>query len=187
MIYGKKAVDRIWEKNISKVHHFVNKLQAQTGFYDYSHTELMQEACMLFHKRFEDYYEADEQYLRFLFVAVKNHIRNLQLKTYTRNNRFSTNFLELKSVASDEGVVDYMTAWNNVCDPKNIYRAIELNDLIEKSSMYLNELGNEIVLMLCEGVTVKGIAENKSMKIEEVKNIINKSIKPILIELGLFA
>lgn len=86
--YGETAVDRLYKKLKQDITDICRKILYQTGFYYMSVEELEQEARILFFTRFEEYYETNNQYLRFLFIAIKNKVRTEQKKTYRYVNRF---------------------------------------------------------------------------------------------------
>lgn len=86
--YGECAADRILRRNLHQLRKNLRKIRMQTGGYHWPEEELWNEMVKLFHKNFEDYYETDNQYLRFLFISMKNKVRSMQRKSLSYNKRY---------------------------------------------------------------------------------------------------
>jgi len=131
--YGTTASQKIFESVKGRMKADVEKLRYQTSFHQVNVTELFQEARIVFFKHFEAYYEDDEQYLRFLFIVVKNKIRNMQRIVYTYANRITNDFSLLHSTGEEP---DYHDVWNNVPDPRSLNNVgrkyITMEELKEK-------------------------------------------------------
>ena len=96
--YGEKTVDRLYRELLPLLKKQTLKVVYYMGFSGFE-DEVMQEARILFYKRFEDYYENDKQYLKFIFICTKNKIRTMQKKEYTYRNRYANT-----AVDSETGV-----------------------------------------------------------------------------------
>lgn len=153
--YGMTAKERVYEKTYPKIVKICEKLKYQTGFRQYSVQEIVQEARILFFKNFEDYYENENQYLKFLFTSVKNRIRSLQLQVYSFENRYKA---RMGDESGGEGR-DYQESWNNVADPKTMHHNRITVEYLEE---VLPEHCMDIILRACDkGVTVDKILSNE--------------------------
>lgn len=146
--YRSRAVDRLFIKNTPQLKNNVNKLIQHTGYYTGSRDEVWQEMCMLFYKNFEDKYETDRQYLSFLFICLKNRIRNMQKKQYTRENRFIMDLGTLGNVVGarrNEGSeLNYNAVWGQVKDPSSHWGEYEVSELIQNYRKMLDKVGAQV-------------------------------------------
>lgn len=154
-VYGTTACERLYEKLKGKLKNNCKKLLYQTKFQEISLDELMQEATILFFKRFSDYYEEDEQYLRFLFVAVKNKIRTMQQKEYSYINRYkNSTVLEYEHGTQ----TDYNSQFETFVDSRDDFSCpLTLDD-------FKHSLAPEEYIILCDVVDRGGSWEKAFMK-----------------------
>jgi DNA-directed RNA polymerase specialized sigma24 family protein len=175
--YHSKAVDRLFQRNESKLKQNMNKLIATTGFYTGSREEVWQELCILFYQNFVEYYETDRQYLSFLFICLKNRIRNMQKKQYTREGRFITDLGSIQSgLGIHKGADDsstftdqYESTWGQVQDPCNSFNDMEMQEIITNSKKLLDKVGQEVLdALMCDRHVVKEVSE--AMKLQKIKH-----------------
>lgn len=86
----------------------------QTGAYahNYSAPCIMQEARLKFWSEF-DYYQNDDQYLKFLFVSLKNKMSNLRSKEVNMKSKFAAPLLKSEDSSNDDA---YMNGLNQIKD-----------------------------------------------------------------------
>lgn len=95
-----KAVERVWTRNESYVNNkIVKRLKYGLNVSFLSEEELLQEARLQFFSLFYDFYEDDNQYLKFIFIVVKNRMRNLKRNNFKRESVFVTDPVTIASRA----------------------------------------------------------------------------------------
>lgn len=164
--YRTRAVDRLFKKNEQRLKENVRKLILTTGYYISDPEEMLQEMCILFYKNFAEFYEDDRQYLSFLFICMKNKIRNHQRKEYTNINRFTTDLNSLRShtktsAESDSGqTISYSNIWGQVKDPHCVWTRNQMIEIVEKAKHHLNSIEIEVyTLIVEEGEFINEISE----------------------------
>lgn len=178
--YGVRIRDRVYNRCKGQLRLSVAKLQRSTGFYQVSYEELNQEMAILFYNNFEEYYEEDNQYMRFLFICLKNRIRNMQLKEYNYRNRFV-------ALAVPEGNEDdYSSAWGQVADPQCEWTKYEIKEICDKVKELMKKTEyNDIYYCLTKGYSVKKTARLTRRSVCDVVTIVKNQIQPLLIEVGI--
>jgi hypothetical protein len=178
--YGVRIRDRVYNRCKGQLKGIVAKLQRSTGFYQVPHEELNQEVTILFYNNFEEYYEDDNQYLRFLFICLKNRIRNMQLKEYNYRNRF----VALKT--SEDNEDDYSATWGQVADPECTWTKYEIKEICDKAKEMIKQTQyNDIYHCLTQGYSIKKTARLTRRSVCEVIEIVKNEIQPLLIEIGI--
>jgi len=88
-IYKVNAIDKIYFRCESRIKAMCRKLvhQSMCGT-RYDANVIIQEARIKFYEAFAEYYDEDQQYLRFLFITIKNQIRNFQKKDFKKRLTF---------------------------------------------------------------------------------------------------
>jgi len=118
-VYGESACERLYKKLTPKLKSNCRSVQYQTKFYEWSAEELFQEMTILFFNRFEDYYETDNQYVRFLFICMKNKVRTIQQREYKYINRMKNTI----QVDYEHGAVqDYNKQFEAVVDHRDFFK-----------------------------------------------------------------
>ncbi len=126
MAYGTSAAERVLAKNEHLLRKQTEKLQAQLTFFEYTRAELYQEVLLLFFKNFEDYYEEDGQYLRFLFIATKNKIINIKKQRAVWANRFKNEV----AVANPEEEFAGQNAIEHSADIKSVSTHLDTEQIL---------------------------------------------------------
>ncbi len=173
--YQSRAVDRVFKRNVTQLKHNVNKLIATTGYYTCTRSEVWQEMCVLFHNNFEEYYESDRQYLSFLFICLKNRIRNMQKSQYNREYRYT---LDLGNIRASLNIPtndrehirnnEYSAVWGQVADPKCGFRDMELKEIVNNAKKLMDQIGRETFNdLLQDGTAIKEVSE--VMKLRRIK------------------
>lgn len=185
--YGEKAVDRIFKRNADKLRKNLKKIIFQTGGFYWETEELWNEFVTLFYKNFEDYYETDNQYLRFLFISMKNKIRSMQRKSMSYNRRYKgriiTNLGDEKVEYNSQ--FDMLSKWAPRF-PRNIHHGYEEYACEEKLSMrYFADLLNDKELKVlkdlvdCKGDWEQAFTQNgvhKRIEKREIKEAIKGAV-----------
>lgn len=135
--YNVLASHKIFERIKTKLVSQTKKLRKQCGFWTATDEELIQEAVIIFFKHFEDYYEEDNKYLRFLFIATKNRIRTMQKETYTYINRYKN------SPNNSDNDSDYYTDLEKI--PAAQKEMIDLKDILSKLSKRKQKMVLELI------------------------------------------
>jgi len=175
--YESRAVDRLFKKNEQQLKNNLNKLICHTGYFSCNRDEVWQELCILFYQNFTEYYETDRQYLSFLFICLKNRIRNMQKKQYTYEGRFTT---DLTSIQSNLGIRQgdtetgrsadqYTATWGQVSSPSSQFDEMEIQEIIQKSRQLLDNVGKEVFdMILTDRKAVKEV--NEAMRLQKIKH-----------------
>ena len=207
--YQARAVDRLFKKNVSSLRRNLSKLVQTTSYYTGDENEIWQELCILWYQNFEEYYETDRQYLSFLFICLKNRIRNMQKKQYTREGRYSSDLTMLCSSSNiylKEESMNYQSVWGQVKDPSSHWDEYEVNELIQNSRKLLDNVGAKVFDAMMNESTISNdvnelvalkrrkslqphekrrlnILQNKTyvegLETSEVISIIKKQIRPL--------
>ena len=175
--YHLRAVDRIYAKVQPQLKSNARKLINTTGYYTGDFDEIWQEMTLLFYTHFGEYYESDKQYLSFLFVCLKNKIRNFQRRDYRHAERYTGDpivisyGLGINGYAGEEP--DYNGVWGQVPDPSNDWKEFELLEITEKAKHMMDVQGREILDWLMSGdEAAKEVGE--LMHLESVENLTAK-------------
>jgi len=173
-MYGLTTPDRILVRCEQKLKGQSEKLRNSMCFTAYTKLEIYQEAVILFHKNFEDYYEDDKQYLRFLFIATKNRIRNL-LKTF---NKYESRYKgKLYTPSMNDGNEDnYIEAMNNVAQVEKP-RDFEVDDLERHFDPESFKVLKKVIM---GDVTLKQLAVQMNEEPEAFESRIKKTILEVL-------
>jgi DNA-directed RNA polymerase specialized sigma24 family protein len=164
----------------------MNKLILHTGYHTGYREEIWQELCMLWFKNFEDKYETDRQYLSFLFICLKNRIRNMQKKQYTHEHRFTTGLgfirssLKITGSAESEGAqeVEYNAVWGQVKNPSSCWDEYEINELVQNYRKMLDQAGNQVLdAMLTESRLAAEVDELAELESKEYFTYLTPSEK----------
>lgn len=171
--YGTTASQRIFERVKGRLKADVEKLRYQTSFRQATITELHQEARILFHQHFEEYYEKEEQYLRFLFIVMKNRIRTMQRVLYTYTNRITNDFTLLRS-SKDEP--DYHDTWNNVADPAGVDGVGEKCITMEAVKEKCDSVLCHFMEALASGQPIEDVAAKQNWDVKYLQNILRTEL-----------
>jgi hypothetical protein len=169
--YQSRAVDRVFNRNITALRNNMNKLIATTGYYTCTKAEVWQEMCLLFYQNFEEYYEADRQYLSFLFICLKNRIRNMQKSQYNREGRYSTDtaILGAQIGALNDEQTSYQDIWGQVPDPDSPWPELELQEIIDSAVKLMDKMGKDTFdSLMADAQAVNQVSE--TMQLMKIKN-----------------
>lgn len=147
--YHSRAVDRIYAKLKPKLEANAKKLVGQTGYFTCDYQEIWQEISILFYEHFEEYYESDSQYLSFLYICLKNRIRNFQRRDYTHHNRESTDLNMIRNKVGlqpdhKQGIDHYQATWGQVEDPSNPWTELEFEEMMNNASSIMDSVGKRV-------------------------------------------
>ena len=164
--YSVGAVERLHRKLAGKLKNNVAKLAYTTGYFDEANRlECLQEMNILFYQHFEEYYEDDKQYLSFLFICMKNRMRNFQRRDIKHSNRYSTNLeMNRKQLGIysplDSSTDGYGSVWGQVEDPYNEWDKLEIAEIMENAKSAMDVQQREMfTLIVEEGALVEEIGE----------------------------
>ena len=148
---------------------------------------------MLFFQNFEEYYEADRQYLSFLFICCKNRIRNMQKLQYKREDRFCTDlsrirnglnigFIPNEQICPDE----YSATWGQVADASCSFSDMELQEIIDNAKCLMDKMGKDVfddlmydsvaVVQVSEAIQLRKIKYPTPQELRKLRRLENKSV-----------
>ena len=175
------AALRVFDRNKDKVLRMMWTLNMQSGLF-FQSEELMVEVQERWSFLFEKFYETDNQYLRFMFIVMKNRMKILkkqEMRYRSRNisdpkvinARFSI-FLEEESS---------VRIWNEMAEDKREEKPVDCaikNEIKERVCSGLKPLHAKIFLLLVDGYPVSEIAKQLGFSQGHVSNIRSKFIWP---------
>lgn len=168
--YGANVLQKIYDRVSSRLHMFTEKLCFNEGLQHEDMRVLMQECRILFFSKFEDYYEDDDQYCNFLYICMRNRLRNMKRSEYVRGKHI----VDIASICCDQDI-EYQQTWGNVPDPRSIKEkpAFDIEIVMSVVSGTAQEIIDGIIL----GKSIKKIASEMNMKQREVEGILRGEIK----------
>lgn len=165
--YGVSPLEKIRERNHSKLKEIANQLKNQESIYTNSSLEVYQELLILFYKNFEDYYESDEQYMKFLFICLRNRLRNVRKK----DNTYSSRFLTIDKLAGDEeDGGGYLKAWEMFEDSKSVVKV----NVISEICKLVDEKTRSFIECVSHGKTSEQIKEELNINHEDLQEMREK-------------
>ena len=177
--YDSRAKDRLFIKCEADIKKNVKKLMYTTGYQQFNEMECLQEMTILFFQHFEEYYETDRQYLSFLFICMKNKIRNFQRRDIKHQQRYTTDLSQIRyglGVGSqsdqDSGSSDiYKGVWGNVADPSDIFSQIEIAEIMRNARSSMDVHQEEMFTLIVED----GSLVEEMHEICKLRRVINPS------------
>ena len=175
--YKLNAVDKIYQRCEKQLNAMCRKLVHQNKCGNrYDANTITQEARIKFYEAFAEYYDEDQQYLRFLFITIKNQIRNFQNKDNKRDSLFIPP--PPPAVTKDGASNDpYLQGLAELKDPKseedieptyleNISKEFTVDNLVNKLNC---ELDKSIILCIVSGKSLKETSRSTGLKLDEIE------------------
>jgi len=179
---GKTAL-KCFDRSKNKIKFMLMKLKYQLGF-DGPLEELMSEAQEKYIKCFVEVYETDEQFLRYLFIVMKNRIRDLRFKEYRYRN---THQATISGSLEDNNFINsggHVRIWNEMAEDHKELNPLDAairQDIIEEVSNRLcRDLHKDIFILLVEGKPAKIIAEELGYSVGHIGQVKMKYIWPVV-------
>jgi len=187
-----KAVERVWNKNKSKIFmSIIMKLARSFNLKDMNFEELTSEMMFLFFTKFDEFYENDNQYLRFMFILFKNKMCDL----YKKEKRYHTcilsedriNSINVGSEYGDEDTnvftnfIDFFSHTNRRTIDNTLNTVIE-NEIIKLMNKDLEKKGEEsvsIFKLMIKGYRQMEICKELDIHASKVNTIKRKHIWPL--------
>jgi RNA polymerase sigma factor (sigma-70 family) len=170
-----------------KIRIMLLKLMQQTGF-SCSLDELISETQEKWIVCFEQYYEEDDQFLKFMFIVMKNKLRDLRNKEFRYQNTHiscPTSIAKMFPIIDTE-VSGYVRVWNEMAadhKEENPLDIIIKKDIINQvNKKLIKDLERKVFIRLVEGASPKQIANDLGYSIGHIGQIRNKRIWPVVKE-----
>jgi RNA polymerase sigma factor (sigma-70 family) len=181
---GDSAIE-IFEKNKPKIIIMLNKLQVQLGFY-LQPEESINECMTKWIDCFETTYEDDEQFMRYMFVVMKNRIKDLK-RLYYRYQAMHVSDPSRISKSQDGEDSGHVRVWNEMAVDTKENQPIEnaiINEYVKLITENLSlDLHKKVFDRLVEGKPHKVIAEELGVSSCNVVKIKREIIWPIVKEI----
>jgi len=167
---NRNVLDKIYSRVEFKITEMVEKLRVNNGMFEKTVDELKQECVEMFYNKFEEYYETDSQYCSFLYICMRNRIRNIRRSMNVRN-KHETNDISILHSAEDD--LDYGKIWGNIPDPKSVKQP-PFN--IEQVFVKVSPVAQEVIEHIICGKTKNETAKSMGVKVKQIEEILNGEV-----------
>ena len=170
----------VWERNEYKVKKIINDLKNRYKFYIMTTDEILPDVQSKFHELWAEYWDDDEQYLRFFFVVTKNLIHTLQRREYRYANKHHSN---LQGKNGEE--TNYIRILSEIAIDKNtennIDEQIKHNEIVEQVlELLINETHKDIFRLMIKGYISREICDELGKSMSHVREVKVNEIYPIV-------
>lgn len=148
--------------------------------------ELVHEAQQKWIQCYSDVYEEDTQYMKYMFVVMKNRIKDMRRCEYRYQNTHISDPAKINARLSTEDCNSHVQVWNEMAvdhtEEMPIDNCIrkEFCEMIE--AKLTKQLHLDVFRLLSEGRTHKQIAEELGFSTGHIVQIKTKTIWPIVKE-----
>ncbi len=175
----------IFERCKTDIKTMLYTIQKQLHYYENDQEHLLNEAQARWVECF-DKYEEDKQYLHYMFVVMKNKVRDIRRLQYRYSNTHISDPAKLATAFTDTGeATGHVRAWNEMAVDKEpmVVETMVISETINSIEEQLTkDLHKKVFKLLVSGLTHKEVAEELGFSTGHIAQIRAKFIWPVVKE-----
>ena len=170
---------RCFDRSHTKIRIMILKLMKQLGYHNVF-DEMMMEVQEKFVENFYEKYETDNQYLRYIFIVMKNRMKDLRFKMY----RYTATHLSVPPDIGDPEDCNLIRIWNEMAEDTREEApldAVIVQDFVSQiHNKLIRDLHKKIFLAMVEGKPPKKIAEELGYSVGHIGQVRANHIWPVV-------
>lgn len=177
---GDTAIN-IFERCMPQVKTMLLTIQRQLHHFENDQQNLIDEARERWVECFEKY-EEDQQYLHYMFVVMKNKIRDIRRHQYRYSNTHISDPNKISRPEMHEGAIGHVRVWNEMAVDKEpmVLESMLIQEQVDQiASRLTKDLHKQVFRLLASGIDHKEIAVQLGFSAGHIASIKAKHIWPI--------
>ncbi len=174
------AAISIFERCKPKVRSMLFTIQRQLNYFGDDPEHLLNETQARWVECF-DRYEEDEQYLHYMFVVMKNKVKDIRRLQYRYSNTHVSDPNKIGQPSDGYGEVGHVRAWNEMAVDKEpmVVESMMIQEIVnEIDSRLIKDLHKKVFALLVAGLNHKDIAEELGFSVGHIAQIRARFIWP---------